>query len=121
MLIEKTMAKKKKQRFEGIVYSTNDEYEYMDAEEDVEENIPPNRQNLRVLLDKKQRAGKSVTLITGYKGNKTELDELGKLIKQKCGVGGSVKDGVVIIQGDFRTRILELLIKDGYKVKLSGG
>jgi translation initiation factor 1 len=115
------MAKKKKQRFEGVVYSTNDEFQYIDAEEDQEESIPPNKQNLRVLLDKKQRAGKSVTLITGYKGNRVELDELGKLIKQKCGVGGSVKDGIVIIQGDFRTRILDLLLKEGYRAKVSGG
>jgi translation initiation factor 1 len=60
-------------------------------------------------------------LITGYIGNKLDLDNLGKLVKQKCGVGGSVKDGVIIIQGDFKNRILELLLKEGYKAKVSGG
>jgi translation initiation factor 1 len=115
------MAKVKRQRFEGVVYSTNDEYQFVDTENKEEESLPPSRQNLRVLLDKKQRAGKSVTLITGYIGSKAELDNLGKLIKQNCGVGGSVKDGVIIIQGDFKTRILELLLKEGYKAKISGG
>ena len=115
------MAKVKKQRFEGVVYSTNDEYQYVDAETNEEESLSPSKQNLRVLLDRKQRGGKSVTLITGFIGNKAELDNLGKFIKQKCGVGGSVKDGVIIIQGDFKTRILELLLEEGYKAKISGG
>jgi translation initiation factor 1 len=117
------MAKAKKQRFEGIVYSTNEEYQYVDngVDDDYQESLPPAKQNLRILLDRKQRGGKTVTLITGYIGNKLDLDNLGKLVKQKCGVGGSVKDGVIIIQGDFKNRILELLLKEGYKAKVSGG
>lgn len=117
------MAKAKKQRFEGIVYSTNEEYQYVDngVDDDYQESLPPAKQNLRILLDRKQRGGKTVTLITGYIGNKLDLDNLGKLVKEKCGVGGSVKDGVIIIQGDFKIRILELLLKEGYKAKVSGG
>lgn len=115
------MAKVKKQRFDGVVYSTNDDYQYVDAETNEEETLPPSKQNLRVLLDRKQRGGKSVTLVTGFIGSKVELDNLGKLLKQKCGVGGSVKDGVIIIQGDFKTRILELLLNEGFKAKISGG
>ena len=115
------MTKKKRQNFEGVVYSTSEEYQYADSEEHEEESLPPSKQNLRVLLDRKQRAGKSVTLVTGYVGNKEDLDELGKFIKQKCGVGGSVKEGIIIIQGDFKARILELLLNEGYKAKISGG
>lgn len=115
------MAKAKRQRFDGVVYSTNDEYQYADKEESEENSVPPAKQNLRIMLDKKQRGGKMVTLITGYVGNKAELDNLGKSIKQKCGVGGSIKDGIIIIQGDFKARILELLLKEGYKAKISGG
>lgn len=116
------MAKGKKQRYEGIVYSTDDEFQYVNNEvNDDEESLPPAKQNLRISLDRKQRGGKTVTLISGYIGNKLELDNLGKLVKQKCGVGGSVKDGVIIIQGDFKVRVLELLLKEGYKAKVSGG
>lgn len=115
------MAKSKRQRFEGVVYSTNDEYQYKDNEEAEGESLPPSKQNLRILSDKKQRGGKTVTLITGFVGNKEELESLGKLVKQKCGVGGSVKDGIIIIQGDFKARILELLLKEGFKAKVSGG
>lgn len=115
------MAKSKKQRFEGIVYSTDTNYNYQEEEDFPGESLPPNQQNLRVSLDRKQRGGKSVTLITGFKGKKEDLEDLGKFIKQKCGVGGAVKDGEIMIQGDFRTRVLELLQNEKYKVKLSGG
>src|SRR5690606_3890400 len=115
------MAKTKRQRFDGVVYSTNDEYQYLEKEDVEEISLAPSKQNLRISLDKKQRGGKTVTLITGFIGGKEELESLGKLVKQKCGVGGSVKDGVIIIQGDFKVRILELLIKEGYRAKVSGG
>lgn len=114
------MAKNKKQRFEGIVYSTDSDFEYQE-EKDITETLAVERQNLRVQLDKKQRAGKKVTLVTGFVGSATDLMQLGKILKQKCGVGGAVKDGEIIIQGDFRDRILKYLKELGYKAKSIGG
>ncbi len=109
-----------KNKREGIVYSTNPDYKF-DAEEPSEVTLPNQQQNLRIMLDKKQRGGKKVTLITGFKGKEEDLNVLAKTLKTSCGVGGSAKDGEIIIQGDFREKILQILQKQGYKVKLAGG
>jgi translation initiation factor 1 len=110
-----------KNRHEGIVYSTNPDFVYDDQQQDIPVTLPPNQQQLRVMLDKKQRGGKKVSLITGFKGSNNELEALGKKLKTLCGAGGSVKDGEILVQGDFRTKILDYLISQGYKVKLAGG
>ncbi|WP_340153036.1 translation initiation factor [uncultured Marivirga sp.] len=116
------MSKKNKKHRDGIVYSTSNDFEYDYESQEEKETIPPSEQNLKVQLDKKARAGKKVSLITGFIGREDDLKALGKQLKSKCGVGGSVKDGEILIQGDFRDKILEVLQKDGYsKVKKVGG
>lgn len=114
------MSKNKKNR-EGIVYSTADNFEYSYDENQSEETLAANEQSLKVQLDKKARAGKKVSLVTGFVGTEDDLKDLGKLLKSKCGVGGSVKAGEIIIQGDFRDKIVEVLQKAGYPVKKIGG
>jgi len=114
------MAKDWKDRL-GVVYSTNPDFNYDKGTPEEEQTPEPGQQDLRVSLDRKQRKGKSVTLVTGFMGTEADLKALGKILKSKCGVGGTVKDGEIMIQGDFREKILELLKKDGYRVKRSGG
>jgi translation initiation factor 1 len=105
----------------GIVYSTNPDFTFEHQTDKIAETIPPAKQNLKVLIDKKQRAGKSVTIVTGFIGSPEDLNLLGKKLKTRCGVGGSVKDQEILIQGDFRDKIIILLQADGYKVKKAGG
>ena len=98
-----------------IVYSTNPDFEYQQNETPQEETIAKEKQLLRIKLETKQRRGKAVTLITGFVGQDEDLNDLGKLLKVKCGVGGSVKDGEIIVQGDMRNKVLAILQKEGYK------
>ena len=98
----------------NVVYSTNPDFQYESNEEEEQETLPKNQQKLRVSMEKKGRGGKTVTLIRGFIGTEDDLKDLGKLLKTKCGVGGSVKDGEIIIQGDFKQRIIDLLKAEGY-------
>lgn len=98
----------------NVVYSTNPDFQYEQEEEELPATESPDRQPLRVSFEKKGRGGKVVTLIKGFIGNDEDLKELGKMLKSRCGVGGSVKDGEIIIQGDHRAKIVELLQKAGY-------
>lgn len=101
----------------NIVYSTNPDYNYEYAQETTPETLPPEKQNLKVVLDTKQRAGKTVTLIQGFIGSEEDLKELAKLLKNKCGVGGSVKDGQILIQGAFKEKILAILLDNHYRAR----
>ena len=98
----------------NVVYSTNPDFNYEMDDEEEQATLQPSQQRLRVQLDRKNRGGKVVTLITGFVGTEDDLKELGKFLKSKCGVGGSAKDGEVIVQGDFKQKVLELLKKEGY-------
>lgn len=104
-----------------MVYSTNPDFEYDTAGEQEPETLAPERQNLRIWLDRKHRGGKTVTIVRGFVGREADLAELDRMLKSKCGTGGSVKDGEIIIQGDRRDRVAELLAAAGYVCKKAGG
>lgn len=110
------MAKKKK----NIVYSTNPDFEY-EEEENKLETLPPEEQLLYVSIDRKKRKGKEVTLIEGFEGTDDDLKTLAKVLKSSCGVGGTAKDGEILIQGNFRDKIMDILAEKGYKTKRKGG
>ena len=110
------MIKKKINSLGGLVYSTNPDVKIEEESFDEQITLEPALQKLRVSLDKKQRAGKMVTLVTGFIGLEKDRDELGKKLKSFCGTGGSVKDGEIIIQGDNRDKVLQWLLKNGYKL-----
>jgi len=105
----------------GVVFSTNPDFGYEREEDEEQETLQPNKQDLRVSIDRKQRKGKAVTLVTGFVGSDDDLKDLAKMLKSKCGVGGTAKDGEILIQGEFAEKVVELLKKEGYKVKRSGG
>ena len=109
------------QRKYKTVYSTKPDFVPDKAEKSEPVTPAPKRQNLKVRLDKKHRRGKAVTLITGFVGSAEDLKELGKTLKSRCGVGGTVKNFEVLIQGDFRDKVVEILTASGYKVKRAGG
>lgn len=116
------MSKKKLNNLEdlgGFVFSTNDNFELENEEN--QETLSPNKQFLEALFSNKGRGGKTVTVITGFIGTDADLKSLGKLLKTKCGVGGSVKDNEIIIQGKYRDKIMEILRKEGYNIKRVGG
>jgi translation initiation factor 1 len=108
------MSKKNKPDTRGFVYSTDPDFQF-EQENENEETLPPSQQKLRIRLDTKHRAGKAVTLITGFAGTANDLEELGKKLKNFCGTGGSAKDGEIIVQGDQREKVLQWLLKNGYK------
>lgn len=109
------MSKKKINSFGGLVYSTDPDFKLYDESFNEQDTIEPAQQKLRIRLDTKHRAGKAVTLVEGYTGTGNDLEDLGKKLKSFCGTGGSVKDGDIIVQGDNREKILQWLLKNGYK------
>ena len=105
-----------KQRL-GVVYSTNPDFAYTTAQAQEEETLPPGRQKLIVGIDRRNRGGKQVTLVSGFVGKADDLKELGRTLKTRLGVGGSAKEGEITIQGDFRDKVVEILKSLGYNAK----
>jgi translation initiation factor 1 len=98
----------------GVVFSTNPDFSYEDDSLEQNETLPPQQQKLRLRIEKNGRGGKTVTIVSGFVGNEEDLKQLARLIKTRCGVGGSSKQGEIIIQGDFKSRIIEILKQEGY-------
>jgi translation initiation factor 1 len=113
------MAKKK--NVSGVVYSTDPGFQYSYDQASYPDTLPPQQQELRIFLEKKHRGGKTACIIKGFIGKPSDMEELGKSLKIQCGTGGAVKEGDIIIQGDHRDKILQLLIAKGYKAKKAGG
>jgi translation initiation factor 1 len=112
--------KEKSQARGSMVYSTNPDFRFEEPSEQ-QQTLPPGQQQLRVLLDRKQRGGKVVTLVAHFVGSDQDREDLCKLLKSRCGTGGSSKDGQILIQGDFRDKIVQFLLEKGYKAKKAGG
>jgi len=112
---------KKKNKNSGVVYSTNSNFQYDSSQDNDNETLLPNEQLLKVHLEKKGRAGKAVVIIKDFIGTEDDLKELGKTLKSKCGVGGSAKNGEIIIQGEVREKVMAVLEQLGYSTKRIGG
>ena len=113
---------KKNKKWINVVYSTNPDFQFEEASVDQHETLEPQFQKLYVSIDRKQRAGKEVTLVEGFVGTEEDLKDLGKIIKTKCGVGGTVKDYEILIQGNFKDKVFDILLKEGFtQTKKKGG
>lgn len=117
----KNSSKKKRKHRTGVVYSTDPEFQYNDNDPLEETSLPPEQQTLYVTVDRKSRRGKTVTLISGFTGTSDDRKSLARFLKAACNSGGSVKGDIILVQGDFRDRIIQLLNAAGYKTKRKGG
>ncbi len=98
----------------GVVFSTNPDFDFQEENETQDATLPPQQQKLRLRIEKNGRGGKTVTIVSGFVGSDNDLKELSRMLKTRCGVGGSCKDGEIIIQGDFKARIIDILKQEGY-------